>query len=164
MVTYVGPLDEPFDVCKLFVVPWQTKARSEAAELAIAQSLAAPFLVAEDGHRRKPWHLVILFDLASSSAFHKRNGPRCEVTWGAPKRPAGKKNGSHWRGYAEPGEDEAARFCLNIRGHRADLYPILQGLDKQFDQLSERSLGYVEPKFLPFAEETELAMERVTFD
>lgn len=62
-------------------------------------SLTAPFLL-EHGRRRKPWHLVILFDLASSSAFGKRNGPHCEVTWGIPKRPVGKKNGSHWRGYA----------------------------------------------------------------
>jgi hypothetical protein len=107
---------------------------------------------------------VIHFDLASSSAFGKRNGSHCEVTWGIPKRPAGKKNGSHWRGYAEPGEEEAGRYCLNIRGHRAELYPILQGLDKQFDQLFERSLGYVEPEFLQFAEETEVAMEKVTFD
>ena len=86
------------------------------------------------------------------------------MTWGTPKRPAGKKNGGHWRGYAKPGEEEVGRYCLNIRGHHAELYPILQGLEKQFDQLFERSLGYVEPEFAQFADETEIAMERVTLD
>ena len=64
----------------------------------------------------------------------------------------------------QAGEEETARYCLNIRGHRAELYPILRGLDKQFGQLFDRSLGNVEPEFLQFAEETEAAMERVIID
>ena len=165
IVAYVGSdsLDEPFDISKLFVVPWRTTAKSEVAEFDLAQSLTAPFLVAEDGSRHKPWHLVILFDLGSSSAFGTHYSPPC-LTWDTPKRPTGKKNGSDWRGYAGPGEQEAGRYLLNIRDHHAGRYPIFQGLEGEFNQLFKRVSGYVEPEFMQFADDMEVAMERVTYD
>jgi len=102
MVAYFGRLDQPFDVPKLFVIPWRTKARSDAAALALPRQLTAPFLVTKDtaGNlvREKPWHLVILMDLAEHSAFVHTNGPRCDLAFRKAERPAGKRG--TWKGYA----------------------------------------------------------------
>ncbi|KIM44785.1 hypothetical protein M413DRAFT_362557 [Hebeloma cylindrosporum] len=165
MVVYRGSLNEPFDESRLFVVPWQTKAKSEAAGPALAKSLTAPFIVAEDGSRRKPRHLVILFDLGSPSAFGTRNGSHCDVILGRPEPPVGKVKGGHWGGYAREleGEEEEERYVINICGHRAKNYPVLRGLETQFDQLFERSLGYMEPGLAKYGKEMEASMDRITF-
>jgi hypothetical protein len=64
IVAYFGKLDETFDRLKLFVIPWQTKAKDSAASKALASQLTAPFLL--DAHvRTKPLHVVILMDLAA---------------------------------------------------------------------------------------------------
>jgi hypothetical protein len=50
-----------------------------------------------------------------------------------PKR--GRKGKEFGRGYhAETNESEGQRYCLNIHGHRAVNYPVLKGLEKQFDE------------------------------
>jgi hypothetical protein len=153
IVAYFGKLDEPFDVSKLFVIPWQTKARETGADLAPNQ-LTAPFLVDTRG-RTKPLHVVILMDLAASSAF----GPHCHLSFGRASRPTGKAGS--WDGYANANESEGSRYCLNIRGHSFREYPVLKGFETQFDQLIQRSLACAPQEFVPFALKMEQAMDRV---
>jgi hypothetical protein len=164
-VAYFGKLDQPFEISNLFIIPWQTKARSDAAKLTLSHALAAPFLATPgNAVRQKPWTVVILMDLAATSAFGKANGPRCDLTFGPAKRPTGKQRGGSWKGYAPNQEVEGNRYCLNIRGHREREYPVIRGLERQFDQLFERTLGCVQAELIPFADAMENAMERITFD
>jgi hypothetical protein len=165
IVAYFGKLDEPFDISKLFLIPWQTKARTDAAESALARALTAPFL-ATPGNvvRQKPWTVVILMDLAATSAFRHANGPHCVLTYDSAQRPSAKKKGGSWKGYAQKSEEEGKRYCINIRGHRAKSYPVLQGLEDQFDQLFQHRLGCVEPDFIPFADAMEDEMELIPLD
>jgi hypothetical protein len=160
IVAYSGTLDGPFDASNLFVIPWQTKARSDAAGLAVARQLTTPFLIRSDVNgkpeRYKPGHIAFLMDLAASSAFGKINGPHTNLTLGAAERPTGK--GGRWDGYASGDEVEPARYCLNIRGHSPREYPVLQGFEKQFNQLFQRSLPCARPEFLQFAKAMEDAM------
>jgi hypothetical protein len=145
IVAYFGSLDEPFDVAKLFVIPWQAKAESDAAEKSVSQSLTAPFLVTPGTPgRTKPNHIAIFLALAPDSAFRRAGGPRCDITFGSACRPASKKKGDIWLGYAQEGEEEGSRYCINIHGHCARNYPVLLGLERQFDQLFSRMLGRVE--------------------
>lgn len=159
IVAYFGELDKPFNVSQLFVIPWQTKARSEAANLALSRQLTAPFLATSTPVRRKPEHLVILMDLGATSAFGSAKGPHCGLTFGKAEHPAGK--GGRWDGYARSNEVEGDRYCLNIRGHGSHVYPVLQGFEERFDQLFQRSLACAKPEFVPFVEMMEQAMDRV---
>ena len=47
-IGYDRALDEPFNIDNLFIIPWQTKARSKVANLALACQLIAPFVVMND--------------------------------------------------------------------------------------------------------------------
>jgi hypothetical protein len=162
IVAYFGPLDQPFDVSNLFVVPYQTKARSDAADSAVARALAAPFLSTQGNTaRKKPWSVVILMDLAASSAFRKAKGPHCDLTYAPAERPQGKEKGGSWKGYAQKPEVESNRYCLNVRGHRAHNYPVLEGLETQFDKLFQRSMGCSQVEFIPFADAMQSAMDIV---
>jgi len=85
-----GPLARapPFSVRIINQSSWQSKARSTAAASALAHSLTAPFIVPRNGgSRRKPWYVVILMDLAASSAFGKATGPHCELACAKAVRP-----------------------------------------------------------------------------
>jgi hypothetical protein len=159
-VVYSGELQDSFDIGKLFIIPWQTKARSKAVNTC---QLTAPFLV-KDGNlpREKPEHIVILMDLAASSCFGSANGPHVELSFDKAMRPTGRQG--KWDGYARGNETECARYCLNIRGHGSSVYPVLQNLDVEFDQLFQRSLACVQPQFMRFAEEMEDAMERIKLE
>jgi len=123
MVGYRGSLDEPFQSSLLITIPWQSKARSTAAALALAHSLTAPFIVPRNGgSRHKPWHVVILMDLAASSAFGRATGPHCELTCAKAVRPKQGEEGQEvWKSYAKANESEGQRYCLDIRGFRAQL-------------------------------------------
>jgi len=165
IVAYFGPLHQPFDISNLFVIPYQTKARSDAADSAVAHALAAPFLLTQGNTvRSKPWTVVILMDLTATSAFRKANGPHCDLTYAPAQRPQGKKKRGSWKGYAQKSEVEPSRYCLNVRGRRADNYPVLEGLETQFDKLFQRSMGCSRAEFVPFADAMESTMDRVTFD
>ena len=139
-VGYNGALDEPFDIHKL--IPWQTKARSKAASLTLARQLTAPFIVTKDGsgsHSRwKPEVIVILIDLAASSAFRRAKGPHVDLQYGKPEHPTGKEG--KWGGYARKDEVEPPRYCLNVRGHGPETYPVLQDFREQFDKLFQRAI------------------------
>jgi len=144
IVGYRGSLDEPFQSSRLITIPWRSKARSAAA------LLTAPFIVPQNGGSRyKPWHVVILMDLAASSAFGSARGPHCDLTSEGAARPNGEQE--TWSSYAETNESEGQRYCLNICGYRAVNYPVLHRLEKEFDTLFTRALGYTEPEFMPFA-------------
>jgi hypothetical protein len=165
VVAYFGDLDEPFDISKLFLIPWQTKAKIEAAGSKLSEALAAPFLTKPDSDiRHKPWTVVLLMDLAATSAFGHRGGPHCQLTYGQAKRPTGKKKDACWMGYAQGKEIEGDRYCLNIRGHREHDYPVIQGLQSEFDQLFQRTLGCARTELLHFATGMENAMQRFSFD
>jgi hypothetical protein len=165
IVAYFGSLDQPFEISNLFIIPTQTKARSEAADSAIARALAAPFLSAEGNNsRRKPWTVVILMDLVATSAFRTSKGPRCDLTWAPAVRPQGKKKGGNWKGYAQTPEVEPNRYCLNVRGHRAHTYPILEGVETQFDMLFQRTLGCSQVEFVPFADAMASATDIIPLD
>jgi CBS domain-containing protein len=155
LVGYRGALDKPFQSSNLITIPWRTKAKSAAATSALAHSLTAPFIVPQNGgNRYKPWHVVILMDLAASSAFGKATGPHCDLSCANAVRPKrGEEGREVWKSYAETNESEGQRYCLNIRGHRADNYPVLNGVEKEFDLLFMRAMHcpFV-PEFLPYAE------------
>ena len=152
IVGYHGPLDEPFQSSRLITIPWQTKAKSTAAASVLSHSLTAPFIIPQNGNRYKPWHVVILMDLAASSAFEKVTGPHCQLTCEKAVRPKKGEGGQGvWESYAETNEIEEQRYCLNIRGHRAKNYPVLVGLEKQFDTLFTRALDCPVPEFVPYA-------------
>jgi hypothetical protein len=161
-VGYEGALDEPFDIDNLSIIPWRTKANSKAANLALARELTAPFVVTTDGsgirRRRKRELIVILMDLAASSAFGRAEGPLVDLQFDKPEHPTGK--GDKWGGYARNDEEESIRFCLDIRGHGPRTYPVLQDFEDQFDQLFQRSLACAQPEFIQFATKMERAMER----
>jgi hypothetical protein len=165
-VGYNGALDEPFDIHNLIIIPWQTKARSKAASLALARQLTAPFIVTKDGSgscsRRKPEVIVILIDLAAFYAFGRAKGPHVDLQYDKPEHPTGKEG--KWGGYARKDEVERPRYCLNIRGHGPETYPVLQGFREQFDKLFQRSLACAHPEFDIFAEKMERAMERVELE
>jgi hypothetical protein len=139
MVAYRGNLDDKFNFRNLFVIPWQTKAKNEAAELALAEQLTAPFLLSGESGRYKPRHVAILMDLGASAAFGTVDGPHCQLSYGQATRPVAKRGGS-WDGYAKEGEEEPNRYCLNIRGHSPSQYPVIAGFKNQFDQLFQVSL------------------------
>ena len=153
IVGYRGSLNQPFQSSRLITIPWQSKAKSTAAS-ALAHSLTAPFIVPQNGGSRyKPWHVVILMDLTASSASGNVRGPHCDLTSEKAVRPTRGEEGQEvWKSYAETNETEGQRYCLNIRGHRADDYPVLNGLKKQFDTLFMRALSCPEPEFVPYAE------------
>ena len=116
MVAYRGSLDKPFQSSLLITIPWQSKAKSTAASSALAHSLTAPFIVPRNGgSRHKPWHVVILMDLAASSAFGRATGPHCELTCAKAVRPKQGEEGQEvWKSYAEANESEGQRYCLDI--------------------------------------------------
>ena len=140
LVAYRGDLDEPFNPANLFPIPWQSKAKSEAAELALAEQLTAPFIVGDNLDRQKPEHVVLLMDLGASSAFGHAKGAHCQLTYGEAQHPAATSKGGKWGGYAKEGEHEGKRYCLNIRGHSPNEYPVIADFEDQFDQLFQRSL------------------------
>jgi len=149
IVGYLGKLDEPFQSSRLITIPWQLKAKSTAAASKLAHSLTAPFIVPQNGgSRHKPWHVVILMDLAASSA-----SPHCDLTCAKAVRPKRGEEGQEvWKSYAKANESEGKRYCLDIHGHRANNYPVLFGLEKQFNTLFMRALGCPVPEFVPYAE------------
>ena len=166
MVGYRGSLDEPFQSSRLLTIPWQSKAKSTAAASALTRSLTAPFITPQDGgSRHKPWHVVILMDLASSSAFRKATGPHCDLTRAKAVRPKRGYDGREvWKSYAEANESEGERYCLVIRGHRAYNYPVLFGLARQFDTLFMRALGCPVPELVPYAERMAEARNSMILD
>lgn len=139
IVAYFGKINGPFNVSQLFVIPWQTKAKSDAASLALASQLTAPFLASSTSARLKPLHLVILMDLGAGSTFGSAKGPHCDLTFGKAEHPA--KTKDCWGGYSRPNEVEGDRYCLNIRGYSSHEYPVLEGFEDQFTQLFHRSLA-----------------------
>jgi len=112
IVGYRGSLDKPFRSSYLTTVSWQPKAKSAAA------ASAHPFIVPQNGGSRyKPWHVVILLDLAASSAFGKAMGPHCKLTCTKAVRPKrGEEGREVWKSYAEANESERERYCLDICG------------------------------------------------
>jgi hypothetical protein len=156
MVAYFGKLDQPFDMSNLFVIPWHTHIRSDAAELALSRSLAAPFLATSgDAVRRKPWTVVILMDLATLPPGRQSMGPHCDLSFALAERPTPNQRGANWKGYAQNLEVEGQRYCLSIRGHR---YPVLQGLERQFDLLFQRAIGCSHAELMPFVDGMKDAM------
>ena len=150
IVGYRGTLDEPFQSSCLITIPWQMKAKSTAAASVLSHSLTAPFIIPQNrGNRYKPWHVLILMDFAASSAFGKVTGPHCQLT--CEKAVPPKEGEGVWESYAETHEIEGQRYCLNIRGHRAKNYPVLVGLEKQFDTLFTRALSCPVSEFVPYA-------------
>ena len=92
-------------------------------------------------------------DLAATSGFGKATGSHCDLTCEKAVRPKrGKDDQEVWKSYAEANESEGTRYCLNIRGHRAANYPVLAGVEHQFNTLFLRALSCSEPEFVPYAE------------
>jgi len=164
LVGYAGNLKTKFDIRKLIIVAWQSKARRKAASGALGHALTSPPIAEEcNGKtiRRKPDAPVILIDLAASAAFAD-NGGRVNLTHAAAKRSTGKKG--EWQGYLGDGEqEEPIRYCLNIRGNELTTYPIISKVNAQFGQLFRRSLACAEPGFLRFLEAMDDAMESTIF-
>jgi hypothetical protein len=159
LVVYRGDLDKPLDPGNFFILPWQSKARSKASELALAQQLTSPFIVGDNLVRYKPKHVVLLMDLGASSAFGHGKGAHCQLSYGEAKRPSAKgkntslKGGSGWDGYAREGENDGKWYCLNIRGHSPREYPVIAGLRDLFDQLFQRSLKCARLEYEGFQED-----------
>ncbi|THH20962.1 hypothetical protein EW146_g529 [Bondarzewia mesenterica] len=97
----------------------------------------------EEWQRYKPeWHVVILMDLGTSTKFQERGLSFVDLTF---QKAA--IEGDTWRGYATKEGDECHRYCLNIRGHGVETYPILKRFENPFDQLFQRVLSSPHPEF-----------------
>jgi hypothetical protein len=161
LVAYRGDLHKQFNISNLIVIPWLTNAKSRPAEVAIAKQLTAPYILAEWKGRRpkvsrqKTEHLVILMDLGTSVGFGKA-GPRTQLSYDVAEPPEESK----WGGHAEPDEKEPKRYCLNIRGHSSEQYPVLAGFETQLDQLFQRSLVLAHPDLASVGEKMGEAIDR----
>jgi hypothetical protein len=153
LVAYRGKLDKPFEIKNLFMIPWQTKAKSQAAELGLAQSLTAPFLIKGDSWK-KPQHLAILMDLGTTSTFQEVPGARVFMQFEKAEPPK-----KLWGGYRRK-KDEPKRYCLNIRGHSLHEYPVLDGFETQFDQSFQRSITDNTPGFKKYEEIQKRSLQR----
>jgi hypothetical protein len=166
IVIYCGDIDGSFNPTNLFVVPWQTKAKSQPPGIAVARQLTAPFLLENDSIRSKHKHVAILVDLAAHPTFGFAEGPLCQLICGKAERPkeGDEKGGENPQGTDWDGETEteAERYCLRILGYGTGQYPVLHSLDveRMFEGLFKRSL-VCGPDFLEFAEKMETATDRV---
>jgi hypothetical protein len=160
-VCYEGALDGSFDIRKLTVVPWQTKAKSKAAASTLVSQLTAPsILVVENGQidRRKTHPLVIFMDLGTSSSFQGTDR-YVDLTLHTPTVPT--KRGT-WDGYARPNEQEPEQYCLDIRGHSSSTYDIMKHFGSQLGPLFCRSFVCTTPEFEKYLALMHQAMQRVT--
>jgi len=139
LVAYRGQLDEPFVIDNLFMIPWQTKAKAKAAKLALARQLTAPF-ISSSQRTWKPGHLVIMMDLNTAAVFMGSRGEHVSLDYCRAEAPE-----TVWNGYRGE-QHEPERYCLNIRGHSIQTYPIIEGFEEQFHQLFQRYLSGVEPE------------------
>jgi hypothetical protein len=151
-VTYRGDLSAPFDPHQLSYVVLQSKPPLHAQEMSPAAELTGPCILDAAGDVWKPvGHLVIFMDLTSSSSrFDDAGGPLVELQRAPATRPAPGNNNASWEGYMPGSTDEPERWCLTVRGHTIETYPIIGQNDSEFTQLFERSYGYLEPALMPY--------------
>jgi hypothetical protein len=160
-VCYDGALDGAFNIRKLTVVPWQTKAKSKAAASTLVSQLTAPsILVVDNGQivRRKTHPLVIFMDLGTSSSLLGTDR-YVDLTSDTPTVPT--KRGT-WEGYARHNEQEPERYCLHICGHTSSTYDIMKHFDSQLGPLFCRSFVCTTPEFKEYLALMQQAMQRVT--
>ncbi|KAA1465985.1 hypothetical protein DENSPDRAFT_810607 [Dentipellis sp. KUC8613] len=140
IVCYGGSLDEPFDRLNLFLIPYQTKARTRstgaASRAGLGLDLTAPPILhpKHDGsgsERFKPPTIVLLMDLKSKSTSKENDKTRLEL------RAAHAT--TRWEGHADParGETEPRNYFISVRGCSSAQYPVL----KHFPQARKAILG-----------------------
>lgn len=133
LVCYMGNLDDPFDIKNLTAIPWQTKARSQAASITSVNQLTAPPITKMvDGKtiQSKTHPLVIFMDLGTLSQFQK-NSRHVNLTFTTATIPTKRT----WDGYARDNTEEPTRYCLNIRGHKSSTYDVMKDFPTQLDSL-----------------------------
>ncbi|OBZ69610.1 hypothetical protein A0H81_10227 [Grifola frondosa] len=158
IVTYKGDLNAPFDKKNLQYVVFQLKAKAVPVSSTIADALVGPFISAKDAkgisYRYKPkGHLVVIMDLGATSNFQGERS-RIKLIYGKAKR--GDK-GSSWAGYADTDADEAERYCLNVRGHDAKVYPLIAKFEDIFDKLFHRILACEQESLQRYADKMDVA-------
>ncbi|THG94313.1 hypothetical protein EW026_g7126, partial [Hermanssonia centrifuga] len=136
-VGYKGDLDKPLDKSSFVVISYKTKARSTSATLAEINGLVSP-AIGDSNERRVPEHVVLFMDLGTTTSFTKglRVSDAVKIWSHLSYAKAGKA--TRWQGYAVEGDKEDARYCLNVRGHRATSYPVIAQSEQLFQWLFQR--------------------------
>ncbi|OBZ66974.1 hypothetical protein A0H81_13300 [Grifola frondosa] len=160
IVTYRGDLDAPVVKKNLGYIVVQEKARGDPVSSKTADALVGPYILAKDvdgfTFRYKPkGHVAIMMDLGAKSTF-ARTSRRVKLTYGKAER--GDK-GHTWSGYATNAKDEAERYCLNVRGHDAQVYPVVEPFEKVFDKLFDRVLACEQEPFQKYADKMVVATD-----
>lgn len=131
LVVYHGDLTNPFDLKGLELLSYQTKLQGKGAFGRLVESLVSPFILEDQSPsqgRRKPEHVVILFDLCATANFCE--GGSVTVTYEKGQVPTTKS--TSWGGYAnsKDGEQEPKRFCIEVRGHGKQQFHFLKHFDE----------------------------------
>lgn len=128
---------EDFRHENLIIIPLQIKARVKISLSPNANTLVCPFIRLPNGHTYKPLHLAIFMDLVTEASF--RSGGQAKLTKEKAVSGTGRKK-YEWAGHSPTPEHEAERFCLNIRGHGSEQYPIIARYESAFQKFLKRSL------------------------
>lgn len=134
LVGYHSDLDVAFDKSNLLMVAFQVKNRGGSGSSAAGP--VAPFISkprkdepgVEDYYKSMP-NLVILMDFGCSAKFRGPHGATMALNKTKPDVSTKK-----WLGYnLKEGEEE--RFCLIIRGHDSESYPVIEPSAESFKLL-----------------------------
>jgi hypothetical protein len=155
IVGYRGDLKQPFNPSCLFVIPWQAKAKADPVGLQdIVPFLTCPRIVTsrDDGPPWKPEGYLALFLELGTEALFQNSGKRVRLEYKSARHPPPGCDGKRWGGYMPKEHEEPKRWCLNIRGHSADTFKVINGNNDFIPMLLQRSQRYTEPRLATHAQ------------
>ncbi|OBZ66936.1 hypothetical protein A0H81_13279 [Grifola frondosa] len=150
IVTYGGDLDEPVDKGKFGYIVVQVSVKSKP--VSSDSALVGPFIKNRETCY-KPWcHIALILDLCTTSVFENSNNSRVRLTC---ERAV--QGDDTWKGYNSDATKEAYRYCLNVRGHDAGVYPLIKPFESQFARLFQRVLPCEHAAFQTYSDALDLA-------
>lgn len=168
LIGYEGPMDKPFDVAHVVLIPVQIKLRDKNVSENVVKKLTSPFLL--DGSRFKRSAFILFMELGATANF-RGTRERIKLSLHAAETPFDKgkdmskqSRRAQWAGYADPKakETEPESFLLHIRGCSLKEYPMLEPHKIAFNQLVSNTL--VTPDELQAMEDvTDNLMDPLTF-
>ncbi|OBZ66844.1 hypothetical protein A0H81_13296 [Grifola frondosa] len=150
IVTYGGDLDEPVDKGKFGYIAVQVSVKSKP--VLSDSALVGPFIKNRETCYKPRCHIALMLDLCATSVFENSNNSRVRLTW----EKAMKGDGT-WTGYNSDATKEAYRYCLNVRGHDARVYPLIKPFESQFARLFQRVLSCEHTAFQKYSDDLDLA-------
>jgi hypothetical protein len=150
-VTYSGDLDTPWDDSKLGTFVVQIKLKTNPAESALVRSLSGPTI----DNKVQEHEIVMFMDLGTDVKF--KDG-RCDYMINPAVCPR-----THWRlsnssRYLSP-DLERKQWCVNIRGHGKQQYPILEKYECDLSRALRRFLPYTTAEQQDYSKEFEKALK-----